>query len=241
MRLREFAQLPERRKHPEFHELYIESDRAKLAMSRIITSSMNCIDIGAHLGSVLNLINRLSPHGQHFAVEPIPYKYKWLKQKYPNVKILQIALGDTAGEAEFFFQPQQSGFSGLRPHCVGDAADSVEIFKTKIAKLDEVIPPHLPIGFMKIDVEGGELAVLKGSERIMRHDKPIILFECTQTGLEAHDVTLSEVYTFFEAHRYSIFLIKDWLSQRSALSFAQFEKSMEHPAQAFNFLAVPQE
>ncbi|MCJ8279685.1 MAG: hypothetical protein MJK14_07075 [Rivularia sp. ALOHA_DT_140] len=96
-KLRDLTKTLERRKHPELHEIYVESERTELAMSRIIDNSINCIDIGAHLGSVLNSIYKLSPNGKHIAIEPIPYKYEWLKSKFPNTEIIQAALSDTKG------------------------------------------------------------------------------------------------------------------------------------------------
>ena len=239
-KLRDFTKTLERRKHPELHEIYVESERTELAINRIINSSMNCIDIGAHLGSVLNHIHELSPDGKHIAVEPIPYKYQWLKDKFPNAEIFQVALSDTNGEVDFYLQPQRSGFSGLKLHSSGSADTQVEVLKVNCVRLDDIVPPDLPIGFIKIDVEGGELAALKGGENILNRYHPTILFECAQSALNAHNVSQSQVYDFFRAHGYSLFLIKDWLGGNEPLTYERFIKSMEYPFQAFNFLAVHQ-
>lgn len=240
VKLRDLTKTLKRRKHPELQEVYVESARAELAMSKIINNSMNCIDIGAHLGSVLNLISELSPDGKHIAIEPIPYKYEWLKRKFPNVKIFQVALSDTDGEVDFYLQPTRSGYSGLRLHGFNNADREVKVLKVNCVRLDDIVPADLPIGFIKIDVEGGELAALKGAETILNSYHPTILFECAQSGLTAHNVSQSEVYEFFRAHNYSLFLIKDWLSNKEALDYEGFVKSMEYPFQAFNFLAVHQ-
>jgi FkbM family methyltransferase len=240
-KLRELAKLPKRIQHPELQEIYIESDRFEAAMARIITDSMNCIDVGAHLGSVLSVMKQLSPTGKHIAIEPIPYKYKWLKQKFPDVEVHQLALSDTSGEVDFFLQPHRSGFSGLRLHNSGDTAKDVEILKVDCRRLDDIVPADRPIGFMKIDVEGGELAVLRGGESILKRDKPTLVFECTQSGLTAHNLSPKDMYDFFEAYSYSIFLIKDWLADGAALNYEQLAKAMQYPFQAFNFLATPNE
>ncbi len=238
--LRELTKLPKRIRYPELHEIYVESERTKLAMRRIINNkSMNCIDIGTHLGSVLNLMNYLSPQGKHIAIEPIPYKYKWLKQKFPNVEVLPVALSDTEGEANFYVQQCRSGFSGLRPHGFNkENEQKIEIIKVKLARLDDIVPHDLAIGFIKIDVEGAELSALKGSEFILRRYHPPILFECAKSSLNAHNVSPLEMYEFFRSHNYSLFLIKNWLSDKQSLTYEQFVKSMEYPFQAFNFLAI---
>lgn len=239
-KLRDFAQLPKRARHPELHEIYVESARSDLAMRRIISDSMNCIDIGTHLGSVLSLMHQLSPHGKHIAIEPIPYKCEWLKRKFPDVEVFQVALSEAEGEANFYVQPSRSGFSGLKLRGSNqEAAQDIEIIKVKLAKLDDIVPPDLPIGFIKIDVEGAELDALRGAESILRRCHPTVLFECAKTSIKAHDVSPLQVYEFFHAYGYSLFLIKDWLSSGEALTYEKFLNSMEYPFQAFNFLAVP--
>lgn len=236
---RDLTKLQQRMKHPELGEIYVESSRIETAMARIINDSMNCIDIGVHLGSVLSIIKRLSPHGNHIAIEPIPYKCRWLKQKFPDVKVFQVALSDSVGEADFFLQPHKSGFSGLHLHGSMKTVKKVEILKVNCTRLDDIVPSDLPIGFIKIDVEGGELAALRGSKSLLNRHQPTILFECTQSGLKANAVSSDDVYNFFASHSYSIFLIKDWLLDGDALSYEQFVKSMQYPFQAYNFLAVP--
>jgi FkbM family methyltransferase len=238
-KLRDLTQLQKQIKHPELRGIYVESSRIKTAMARIIHDSMNCIDIGAHLGSVLSVIKQRSPHGKHIAIEPIPYKSAWLKQKFLDVEVLQIALSDTVGEVDFFLQTRRSGFSGLRLQGSGARVEEVKILKVNCNKLDNIIPSDRPIGFIKVDVEGGELAVLRGSESILKRDRPTVIFECTKGGLKAHDYSPCDLYDFFKTHSYSIFLVEDWLCNGEALSYERFVKAMQYPYQAFNFLAVP--
>ncbi len=239
--VRDLADLPRRIGHPELREIYVEPARAELAMSRLIEPSMNCIDVGAHLGSVLNLINRLAPHGNHFAIEPIPYKSKWLQQKFPHVRVSSVALSNTEGQASFYVHHHLSGFSGLAFHSSGKETDlRVDVIDVKLDKLDNIIPSDVPIGFIKLDVEGAELLVLKGSEQVLKNHRPSLLFECSKTGLKTHKVDAKEIYHFFCDLDYNIFLIKDWLAGGEYLNCEKFLKSMEYPFQAFNYLAIPQ-
>ncbi len=70
--LRTMVKFRKRWKHPELKEIYLESSRIEQMMKSMIHDSMNCIDIGCHLGSMLSRILQLSPHGNHIAIEPIP-------------------------------------------------------------------------------------------------------------------------------------------------------------------------
>jgi len=238
LKLRDTTKIWHQYKHPELKAIYLESGRAEKAMQRIIQPAMNCIDIGCHLGSVLSLMRRLAPQGQHIAIEPIPYKADWLRRKFPQVTIHQVALSDTEGTADFYLQRQQSGFSGLRMRGAAES-DAVELLKVQCAKLDKLVAADTPIGFIKIDVEGAELAALRGGEALLNRHHPVVLFECAKRALEANEVAAYEVYEFFQSHAYDIFLIQDWLEGTPPLAYEPFSQAMEYPFQAFNFLAVP--
>jgi FkbM family methyltransferase len=234
--IRSFVRLPRRWKKPELRELHLEGERSSRVLRRTITPEMNCIDVGCHLGSGLECIVRLAPRGRHIAIEPLPYKAAWLKRKYPEVEVHQLAIGDGEGDVEFFYQLGKSGWSGLRRHGRGSAMT----IRVPYRRLDDIVPPDRPIGFMKIDVEGGEYSLFRGARRILTDSRPVVLFECTRSGLDAFGLSASQVYSsLVEETQYRIFLIKDWLSDGQPLSPAQFEDSMVYPFKAFNYVAAP--
>ncbi len=224
-------------KHPELKEIYMESSRIDMMMERIIQEPMNCIDIGCHIGSMLNRMLQLSPHGNHIAVEPIPYKAEWLRRKFPNVDVLQIALSDTPHEATFHYYPHSSGFSGLKRRQQLD--DNVKPLTVKCERLDDVVPSDRHIDFIKIDVEGGELDVFHGANNLLQRCQPHLLFECTRSGLKSFGFTSDEIFNFLtQQHSYSVFLIKDWLDGKEPLDSEQFFNAIQYPFKAFNFLAT---
>ena len=61
-------------KDPKLKEVYLEPKRLEKFMRKVLKKSSNCIDVGAHLGSFLSLIYRISPEGRHMAFEPVPQK-----------------------------------------------------------------------------------------------------------------------------------------------------------------------
>lgn len=225
-------------RHPELREIFVESLRMKQVMERAIQPTMNCIDIGCHLGSMLYQMKRLAPHGTHLGVEPVPYKAKWLQQKFPDLEILPIALSDRPGEAEFFVQTRSSAYSGLRLQQAG--THDVTTFKVMCKRLDDIVPLDRPIGFIKLDAEGGELDVLRSGEALLNRDRPLIMFTCTQSALQAFEINPKQVFdAFTDRYGYSLFTLKGWLMQESPLTITDFVKAMQYPFQAFRFLAVP--
>ncbi|MEM6612642.1 MAG: FkbM family methyltransferase [Cyanobacteria bacterium P01_C01_bin.72] len=234
-KLQDLSQLRRKVQHPEMVEIYRESARIETLLQQIIKPTSNCIDIGCHLGSMLERILKYAPAGNHVAFEPTPYKAQWLRTKFPEVKILEFALGNKPGTATFYQNTNHSGFSGLRPH--KKDGDKLLAYQVNCELLDNLIDLEQPVDFMKVDVEGGELGVLRGATKILSSHRPTILFECTQSGLACFKYTAQEVYDFFQAQNYAIFLPKDLLEGGAPLDFTQFEQAMQYPFQAFNFMA----
>jgi FkbM family methyltransferase len=229
--------LVQRWRHPDLPEVNLERQRMAQLLDRVITDGMNCIDIGCHLGSMLHEIVRRSPHGRHVAVEPLPYKAKWIKRKYQNVRVFETAIGDTNGTVAMDWTPRRSGFSSLHVNKGADAAETVEV---PINRLDDLVGEEERFGFIKIDVEGAELFVFQGARRVVATSRPVILFECTESAISRFDITAERVFDFVEREfDYQIYLLKDWLDGRAPLDLERFAVGMKYPFQAFNFVAAP--
>jgi FkbM family methyltransferase len=237
-RLRDFTGIVRRLRNPELHEIYAEADRIEQAMREIIQSDMNCIDIGCHIGSSLSLMLCLSPRGRHIAFEPIPKKAKWLRRKFPEVEIKALALGDKRERRTFFQNASRPGFSGFAE---GSATqDEVIELTVDCDMLDNVVGADRKYTFVKIDVEGAELLVLRGARQTIARDTPIILFESSHDGAARLGLKREDLFAFFvDELGYKVFLIKDFLEKRAALDLAGFQKAAVYPFQAFNFLAIP--
>lgn len=226
-----------RMKNPELIDIYLEAERLEEFMWKVLKKSSNCLDIGAHLGSMLSLILRIAPQGHHMAFEPVPQKAKWLRKKFPEVEVLEVALSDSEGEATFFVNPKATAVSTLQ--LKKDDRDGFTQIHVKQAPLDTIIPPDYRVDFIKMDVEGAEYLVIKGAQSILKRDKPILIFECTKTGLSDFGITPQEIYTLLTKTNYKIFLVKDYLNQGKALEKESFSDAMNYPFKAFNFLAIP--
>jgi FkbM family methyltransferase len=239
-RLRRLAEFPRRRRHPELAEVYAEQDRIEAVLERLLKPDSNCLDVGCHLGSFLSLILRRSPRGRHMAFEALPDKAARLKKKFPEVEIVQAAVAEAPGEIDFFRNLSRSGFSG--PEMTAGARDVVEKIKVRSERLDDVVPLDRKVEFLKIDVEGAELSVLKGARSLVDRSRPVVLFECTKPNLERAQTSPQAVFDFInDSLRMRIFLVKDWLAGGAPLAFEPFRKAMWYPFQAYNFLAVPEE
>ncbi|WP_217523423.1 FkbM family methyltransferase [Pleurocapsa sp. PCC 7327] len=131
--------------------------------------------------------------------------------------IRDIALSDRTGKVSFYIDKHRSGFSGLRKHRKRD--DLVTKVEVQCDSLDNILDPDRQVDFIKIDVEGGELAILRGAANTLSKYHPLLLFECCRSGLSAFGFTSKQAFEFLTQHSYSIYLLKDFFADGKALSF----------------------
>ena len=159
------------------HEMY--DQHTSLIMRMALTETSSCIDIGAHVGEILQEMIQLAPLGQHYAFEPIPYLFEGLRSnpEFYGVVISDLALSDVAGEDKFYWVKNAPAYSGLKQRRYDRPDPEIVEIMVRKARLDDVIPVTQTIDLIKIDVEGGELPVLRGASRIIKENKPFIIFE----------------------------------------------------------------
>lgn len=232
-------ELRKSRKVPELSEIYLEPLRIEQVLERIIQPSFNCIDIGAHLGSTLVKILKLSPNGNHIAVEAIPYKAQWLQKKFPEVSIKCVVLNNTEREITFYIDNKKTGFSGIFASPNQLATSDLQEITLTSKTLDNILDSDYRVDFMKIDVEGAEFNILQGAEKTLDRFQPTLLFECAQGGLKKSGTTSEEIYKLLtEKHQYAVFMLKDFLNNGLPLSYQDFDKALTYPFQANNFIAI---
>jgi len=142
----------------------------------ILPPDGTAVDVGCHVGKVLKVIVDSAPDGEHHAFEPLPHLAENLRERFPSVSVHQVALSDHSGTEVFQHAVEYPAYSGLhrRPY-PGEA--TVHEIEVEVARMDDVLPPVRRVDFIKIDVEGGELDVLRGAERTILTWRPTVVFE----------------------------------------------------------------
>ncbi len=146
-------------------------------------------DVGANIGYVsLALAKAVGPAGRVVAFEPLPANLVRLRANIAlnpegnRVQIVGAAVG--AHTVEESFLVHKSGGMGKLQAAKGRQTEYEESITVEVISLDEWIEDNQePPGLIKIDVEGGEAAVLEGLMRTLKNDRPTILIELH--GLEA--------------------------------------------------------
>ena len=145
---------------------------------------MVVLDIGAHHGYYTLLASKLAgSRGKVFSFEPSPRERRRLLlhkrlNRCGNVSVQALALGDQERESELHVaEDAQSGHNSLMPPAVTSETSRVRV---RVARLDNWLQDQDidHVDFIKMDVEGGELAVLHGATRLLeRQPRPVFLVE----------------------------------------------------------------
>lgn len=194
----------------------------------------DCLDVGAHAGSVLREIVRLAPHGRHVAWEPLPAFASALRRDFPGVHVREAALADTAAERDFTHVLAEPGWSGLaaRPTPRGGRTATLSV---RTERLDDVLPEDIRPAFVKIDVEGAEAHVLRGAERTLRRHRPLIAFEHGRGSAEHLGTAPGGLHDLLNGFGYAV----TGLDGDGPYDRARFE-ALFVSGERVNFLARPQ-
>ena len=199
-----------------------------------------CVDVGAHKGEILELYFQYAPRGQHWAFEPIPDYAEALKRRFAaRAQVHQLALSDRAGSSEFNFVTSNPSYSGLRRRKYDRHGEKDQKITVRTARLDDVVPIDQRVDFIKIDVEGAELLVLKGGAATIRRNRPLIVFEHGQGAADVYDYGPEELFGFVSALEMRISLLDAWLKKESSLSAHQFVEEYQS-GRNYYFIAHPE-
>jgi FkbM family methyltransferase len=230
-------------RHPEISDALLEDRLLHKIIHAKVRAESNCIDVGGHLGAVTQLFVELAPKGNHTCVEPTPHKAGWLRKKYPQVQLFQGAVSDHTGTISFFHQPKNSGYSGLGKQVTDEnSLEGVEELRVPCSTVDAIVGDALKIDFIKIDVEGAELLVLRGASKVIARGRPTIIFECTKPGTDSLGISPADVYALLTRdYAMRIFTPRGFLEGKPPISQEEFLAAMHFPFKAFSFVATPAE
>jgi FkbM family methyltransferase len=151
-------------------------------------------DVGAHIGFTSLIASRLvGPSGRVEAFEPFPPNQQRLTRSIElngctNVTVHPEALSSAGGQRSFFVH-EASVMGSLID---GPARGTIEV---PCATLDDMAQRLPRPDLVKIDVEGAELDVLLGGERLLAAERPSLVVEFTTTRLLGEARQLLPFYT----------------------------------------------
>ena len=157
------------------------------------------IDIGANNGVYTVWLRRYARNV--IAVEPNPSCCTLLRRAFDDrVSVVNAACSDHHGSAQLRI-PTPGGTANLYR---GSIDAGVSFDTNTIGITVETVPLDVlakgPVGFIKIDVEGHELAVLAGAGNVLKRDRPTVLVEAEERHKRG---TVASVMAHFAELRYA--------------------------------------
>ncbi len=165
------------------------------------------IDAGAWIGGhAMAYAKKVGNEGKVYAFEPNPFAFTCLyrnTERFPlNVRCDQVALGDQFGSVAFSAKTSwyDSGYVGAN-----------EVIATvNLRPLDHYdITPN----FIKIDVEGCELKVLKGAAKTIEKFRPVMVVEINEPALKRQGDTPQQVIDWLTGKNYGMSMIEECTGQ----------------------------
>lgn len=154
------------------------------AIENLAAAGMVAYDVGANLGYVsLAIARAVGPSGQVVAFEPLRANFDRLcvhlemNAEGSRVRPVEAAVGVRTTRSQFL--AHASATMGKLEGSSGRALQYTVASEVEVISLDDWVyqQGELAPGLVKIDVEGGEVQVLKGMERLLGQARPYLLVE----------------------------------------------------------------
>jgi FkbM family methyltransferase len=147
-------------------------------LDHLVDPQRAAVDVGANEGIYTGRLAQLCPLVHCF--EPIPWLAADLRVKLrPSVIVHEAAASNRTGSGELRIpyrdEIEMHGTSTIEPSNPLDDSTHVKVVPCRLETLDTAV--REPVGLIKIDVEGHELAVLQGAVELIRRDRPVLLVE----------------------------------------------------------------
>lgn len=177
-------------------------------VARHIARDTIALDIGASLGLWSLPLARVARAngGRLWCFEPNPDNLPWLAANIERnglnavVDLHPTALGSRRGTARLGLREHGGGNGAL---LAGQRTDAVEV---PVAAIDDFAFP-MRVGFIKMDVEGFELEVLRGAGGLLERDRPVIFGEFNATWLRERGEDLPRELARLHALGYDVFTL----------------------------------
>jgi FkbM family methyltransferase len=209
---------------------------------KVLRPGMTFIDIGANQG-IYSLVagKKLRTCGSVVAFEPslrehqrLELHFRWNGMSSPSARAERLALSATAS-ARTFFQVASGDTSrnGFRAPATSDPVNEITVESTT---LDEYVSAGelTNLDVIKVDVEGGELDVLRGARRAISRFRPIFICEVLDAATGPWGYPAREIVSALAAQDYS------WFDVNDEGSLAPHQAQREYP-RIENYVAIPNE
>ncbi len=194
------------------------------------------VDIGANIGQTLIQVKSILKHTDYIAIEPNPACIYYLiqlvkKNKLENVQLFSGALSQEASFRNLFFFKDSitdtcaTIIKNFRPQSDAIAPQIVPTIKwSTISNFLEI----KDMAYVKIDVEGAELEVVRSLMGSIQRHKPIVFIEVLTSNSQTRTMRQKELSSLFTHLGYRILrIIKNQRGLERLVSCAGFQANKD--------------
>ena len=206
----------------------------------VLDPGMVFMDIGAYQG-IYSVVagNKLKGTGKIFAFEPSPREYHRLRMhlrlnRLSSARGEMLAMGIATSKASFFqVRAGDTTRNGLRRPA---SRDSVAEIRVNMSSLDEYMCGRNVgrVDVIKLDVEGGEIDVIRGGQKVFGDLRPVLICEVLDATTQAWGYDSREIIKAMRDYDY------DWFDFNGDGSTTAHNHRQTYP-QVRNYLAIPRE
>jgi len=222
--------------NPEQAATVANSILADRLIARLCPKGGTFLDIGVHVGSVMASVHSHDPSVKILGIEADHEKSDHLRKQFPYCELFELALGEKEGIAEFYTNPQATGYNSLAALDM----DDVVVTKVRVAALDDILPDQ-NVDLIKIDIEGAELGAMRGATKLIARSRPVIMFECVGTEVNSLGFSAAQLWSWFDENDYMLFAPNRLAHDAGPLGQESFLSGNEYPFDTHNYFAVPAE
>ena len=173
--------------------------------NKLLDKNMNSIDIGSNIGSFTYFFSLKS--NSVFAFEPNPFCYKiFLKRKIRNSILYKFALSKNCFKTKLFFPEKNIGCGTIEKENIKTMymknKNYIKKMEVDVKTLDAF--NFKSVSLIKIDVEGHEFDVLKGSIKTINNNLPSFVIEIEERHKKRN---IKKISKFFSKKNYFGFFI----------------------------------
>jgi len=159
----------------------------------------NVLDVGTNIGYTLLNFSRISETGKVIGFEPDANNRERCGKNLrlnntDNIKVLPFGLGES--NAVFKMEVRTPCNRGGNRICLDEDKD--DLFEVEVKRMDDIpdVQSLEKIDLIKIDVEGYELNVLKGSVGTLKKFKPVLFIELDDNNLRYQGGSSAQLVLF---------------------------------------------
>lgn len=145
----------------------------------------NVLDIGANIGYTSLLFSGgIDPQFNVFAFEPDEFNFRLLERVADSpkadgrIRALRYAVGDQDGTVELWINPRHHGDHRILTSTLSHSRTNGAAIRVPLLTVDSFVASQqapFPVRFIKVDVQGYELAVCRGMEQTLAQNSQAIL------------------------------------------------------------------